>query len=332
MKSKPLVSVVTPSLNQAKFLEETLRSVEVQDYRPIQQIVVDGGSVDGTVDLLTKWSARDHGPGYTFDWVSEGDRGHADGLNKGFSRVQGEIVGWLNSDDVYFDRRVVSTSVAALQTHPEVDLVHGDVAMISEDSGLQMIWCLPKFDYRRVLRGYIIPQPTVFFRRCVTDKHRLDPALRVAIDHIYWLQIGREHKFLKIRRVQAGDRDHGARISRASYELMMETAKQMCRVYGAGEKPRFFSVLQDRTWKILMRLQGLLHAVSFLTQYRSGRYEPAFPVWLDSAPRLLKRQLTMRLTRRAPMGRRTARHRDFDSCGDGGSAPLPGRAARGAKG
>jgi hypothetical protein len=178
--------------------------------------------------------------------------------------------------------------------------------MISVDSGLQMIWCLPKFDYRRVLRGYTIPQPTVFFRRCVTDKHRLDPTLRVAIDHIYWLQIGREHKFLKIRRVQAGDRDHGARISRASYELLMQTGKQMCRVYGAGEKPSFFSILHDRIWRILMRLQGLLHAISFLKQYRSEQDVLAFPLWLDSAPRLLKRQLTMRIGRRALMGPRSA--------------------------
>ena len=69
--------------------------------------------------------------------------------------------------------------------------------MISEDSGLQMIWCFPEFDYRRALRGYIIPQPTVFMRRTVTERHRLDPSLRVAIDHVYWLQIGREHKFLR---------------------------------------------------------------------------------------------------------------------------------------
>ena len=85
-----------------------------------------------------------------------------------------------------------------------------------------------------------------------------------------------------------------------------ETAKQMCRVYGADDKTRSLSVLQDRIWKILMRLQGLLHAISFLKQYRSEHDELAFPLWLDSAPRLLKRQLTMRITRRAPMGPRSA--------------------------
>ena len=307
MTSNPLVSIVTPSFNQAKFLAETLGSVELQDYRPIQQIVIDGGSTDGTGELLREWGQRDHGAGYLFEWISERDRGHADALNKGFDRAQGEILGWLNSDDVYFDRQVVSTSVAALQARPDVDVVHGEVAMISEDSGLQMIWCFPDFNYGRALRGYIIPQPTVFLRRRVTDRHRLDPSLRVAIDHIYWLQIGRECKFLKIPRVQAGDRDHGSRISNVSHQHMLETAKQMCAAYGAATTVGLLLRLQDRMWRILMRLRGFVHALSFLGRYRSQRDEPAFPLWLDCAQRLLTRQLTMRIGRRAPMGPRTGR-------------------------
>ena len=126
--------------------------------------------------------------------------------------------------------------MAALREHPEVDVVHGEVALISENSGLQMIWCFPEFNYERALRGYIIPQPTVFFRRLVTDRHRLDPNLRVAIDHVYWLQIGREHKFLKIKRVQAADRDHKARITQVSNQRLLNTAQQMCVAYGAREK------------------------------------------------------------------------------------------------
>lgn len=305
MKSNPLVSIVTPSFNQAHFLKETLRSVELQHYRPIHQIVVDGGSADGSVELLKRWSAADHGPGYSVEWISERDRGHADALNKGFDRVRGEIVGWLNSDDVYFDREVISTSVAALNAHPEVDVVHGEVAMISEDSGLQMIWCFPKFDYGRALRGYIIPQPTVFFRRCVTDKHRLDSSLRVAIDHIYWLQVGRAHKFLKINRIQAGDRDHGARISQVSNQDLMQTGRKMCAAYGAAEKPGFLARQQDLVWKALMRGKGLLHAMTFAARVNSRREDLAFPLWMDSPAKLASRQVTMRIGRRADMGPRT---------------------------
>jgi glycosyltransferase involved in cell wall biosynthesis len=299
-----LVSVITPSFNQAKFLEETLRSVELQNHRPIHQIVIDGGSTDGTVDLLKGWAARDHGPGYAFEWISEADRGHADAMNKGFARAQGEIVGWLNSDDVYFDRHVISTSVAALSVHPEIDVVHGDVAMISEDSGLQMIWCFPEFDYERALRGYIIPQPTVFFRRCVTDKHRLDPTSWGAIDHAYWLQIGREHKFHKISRVQAGDRDHGARITQVSNHQLMAAGKKLCETYGGGKEVGWAARAYDRMWKALMRGRGVLHAILLLARHRLHPQDVAFPVWIDSAPNLLKRQLTMRIFPRASMGSR----------------------------
>jgi hypothetical protein len=301
--SHPLVSIVTPSFNQARFIEETLRSVELQQYRPIHQIVIDGASTDGTVELLKQWEAKDHGPGYSFEWISERDRGHADALNKGFERVRGEIVGWLNSDDLYFDRQTISTSVAALQKHPDVDVVHGEVALISENSGLQMIWCFPKFDYGRALRGYIIPQPTVFFRRCVTDRHRLDPALKVAIDHIYWLQIGKEHKFLKVNRIQAADRDHKARISQVSNNLLMNTARSMCAAYGAEEKPSSILRFQDEMWRLILRVKGLLHVLSLTTRGRLMD-ELAFPAWIDSAPGFLKRQLTMRITRRIDLGPR----------------------------
>jgi Glycosyl transferase family 2 len=304
MKSKLLVSVVTPSFNQARFLEETLRSVERQHHRPIQQIVIDGGSTDGSVELLERWSAAGHGPDYSMEWISEPDRGHADALNKGFDRVRGQIVGWLNSDDVYFDRRVICTSVAALAAHSEIDVVHGDVAMISEEGGLQMIWCFPRFDYGRALRGYIIPQPTVFMRRAVTEKHRLDPGLRVAIDHVYWLQIGKEHRFLKIDRVQAGDRDHGARISQVSNDDLMETGRRMCAAYGGAGTASSFALQQDRIWKALMRVKGLLSAAALAAKPASRPSELAFPLWLDSSPRLLLRQISMRIHPRAELGPR----------------------------
>jgi glycosyltransferase involved in cell wall biosynthesis len=304
MESYPLVSVVTPSFNQAQFIEETLRSVELQRYRPIHQIVVDGGSTDGTVELLKRWAQRDHGPDYSFEWISERDRGHADALNKGFDRVKGEIVGWLNSDDVYFDRDVVSTSVETLQEHPEVDVVHGECALISETSGLQMIWCFPKFDYSRVLRGYFIPQPSVFFRRCVTDKHRLDSSLKVAIDHIYWLQIGREHKFRKIHRIQAGDRDHRARISQVSKVALAQMSQEVCAAYGAKQEPGTLPRLQDSMWRMILRFRGMLYLIRLLTRKKAAVDNLAFPMWIDSPLQTLKRQAVMRINKRPDLGQR----------------------------
>jgi glycosyltransferase involved in cell wall biosynthesis len=299
----PLVSVVTPSFNQAQFIEETLRSVELQRYRPIHQIVIDGGSTDGTVELLKRWERSDHGPGYAFEWISERDCGTPDALNKGFERARGEVVGWLNSDDVYFDRDTIGTSVAALDAHPEVDVVHGEVALISEDSGLQMIWCMPRFDYARALRGYLIPQPTVFFRRCVTEKYRFDPAIKLAFDLIYWLKIGREHKFLKIHRIQAGDRDHKGRLTHVENKPLMEITAKVRAANGAKEKPSPIESFQDLLLRGALRIKGLLYVLSLLGR-RGAISELAFPVWIDSMPRLLRRQLTMRLGKRSAMGAR----------------------------
>ncbi len=303
MESNKLVSIVTPSFNQAEFIEETLRSVELQDYRPIHQIVIDGGSTDGSVGLLRRWEETNHGPGYTFEWISERDRGHADALNKGFDRVRGEIVGWLNSDDVYFDRRAVSSSVTTLQARPDVDVVYGEVALISKNSGLQMISCFPKFDQACALRGCTISQPTVFLRRSITEKYRLDPTLKGPIDHIYWLQIGREHKFLKIHRIQAGDRDHEARISRVSHVALMETTKSACAAYGAKEKESPIVLFQDLFWLRVMRVRGLLCLLSLLVRKGSLK-NLAFPMWIDSIRKVLARQLMMRVHNRNDIGPR----------------------------
>lgn len=303
MRISPLVSIVTPSFNQAQFIEETLRSVEIQEYRPIHQIVVDGGSTDGTVELLKRWEEKDHGPGYSFEWISERDRGHADALNKGFGRVKGDVVGWLNSDNVYFDRQAITSVVNAFHAHPDVDVVFGEVALISENSGLQMILCYPKFEYKRAMRGYMISQPTAFLRRCVTDKYRLDSAVGPAIDFAYWLQIGKEHKFRKIHRILAGDRDQPARISRTSKSSLKESAARACAAFGAQEKPSRFASLMDLLWLRFLRISGLLHLLSLLALKKLQK-DAAFPVWVDSAPKVLARQLTMRVNHRSDLGPR----------------------------
>jgi len=303
MKSRPLVSIVTPSFNQAQFLEETLRSVEAQRHRPIHQIVIDGGSTDGSVDLIKDWAKRNHCLGYTFEWISERDRGHADALNKGFDRVRGEFVGWLNSDDVYFDRDVVESSVAAFQAHPDVDAVFGDVALISENSGLQMIMSYPEFKYARALRGYMVSQPTVFLRRSITDKYRLDPTLRVAIDFVYWLQIGKEHKFLRIPRVQAGDRDQPGRISRVSAAALKESAIKACAAFASDQKVGRFGPFQDLLWLRVMRAAAFFRLLPLLFGKRREE-NIAFPMWIDSVPGLLHRQLTMRANDRRSLGSR----------------------------
>ncbi|MEM3433524.1 MAG: glycosyltransferase family 2 protein [Candidatus Methanomethyliaceae archaeon] len=239
-KNDALVSIITPSLNQGRFIRETLLSVKSQDYPYIEHIVIDGGSTDDTLMILKRYEGT-----YNLRWISEPDEGHSDALNKGFRMAQGEIIGWLNSDDVYFDRGTVRAVVEAFQKHPDADIVYGDCAYIWEDGTVLRIQCVPGFRYNRLLRGCFLAQPAVFFRRHVVEKHQLDKRLKVAIDYEYWLRIGREYHFYHVPRILAADRNHRGRISIASREKLLTTATELRKQY-----------LPNPTWKHRLEWQA----------------------------------------------------------------------------
>ncbi len=225
-KDLPLVSIITPSYNQAQFIEETLLSVRVQDYPNIEHIVIDGASSDNTVDILRKNENY-----YNLRWISEPDNGHADAVNKGFEMANGNIIGWLNSDDVYFDRSTVSAVVEAFRKYQEAHVIYGDVAYIWEDGRILRVQCMPSFRYSRLLRGCFLGQPSVFFRRRVLEDHKLDVRNKVAIDYEYWLRIGKNCRFHHIPRILAGDRNHGGRISVAQADKLRRVSDQLRKQY-----------------------------------------------------------------------------------------------------
>ena len=132
MTQQPVVSIVTPSYNQAEFLEETMLSVLNQGYPNIEYIVIDGGSSDGSVDIIRRYTDR------LAYWVSEPDRGQAHALQKGFTHASGEIIAFLNSDDAYLPG-AVDTAVGALLADPELAMVHGDSICVDGD-GRQIGW------------------------------------------------------------------------------------------------------------------------------------------------------------------------------------------------
>ena len=180
----PLVSIVTPSFNQALFLEETIRSVLEQDYPRIEYMIVDGGSADGSVTIIKKYDNQ------LAWWVSEVDKGQTDAINKGFSHARGHILAWLNSDDTY-EPGAVSAAVKYLQANPEVGMVYADCNFTNENSQVIGKFDAAQTDYKRLRQGYVhIPQQTMFFRAGLWHAvGPLDPSFYFAMDYDLWTRI-----------------------------------------------------------------------------------------------------------------------------------------------
>ena len=184
MSKQPLVSIVTPSFNQAPYLEATIRSVLEQDYPELEYTIVDGGSTDGSVDIIRRYADR------LAWWVSEPDKGQTDALNKGFARAKGEILAWLNSDDTY-QPGAVAEAAGFLRSRPEVGLVYGEANFIDENGHVIGHFPAAQTNYRRLRRGYVhIPQQAAFFRAELWRKVApLDPSFYFAMDYDLWVRI-----------------------------------------------------------------------------------------------------------------------------------------------
>jgi len=195
MTDLPLVSIITPSYNHARYIEATMQSVLSQDYPRIEYIVVDGGSDDGTVDIIRKHALEsdsllsENQNSITW-WVSEKDKGQTDAINKGFARATGSILAWLNSDDTY-EPDAVSAAVKYLQEHPEVGMVYGDCNFINESGRVIGKFNSAQTDYRLLRQGYVhIPQQTMFFRADLWKQvGPLDPSFYFAMDYDLWTRI-----------------------------------------------------------------------------------------------------------------------------------------------
>jgi glycosyltransferase involved in cell wall biosynthesis len=204
MKYSPLISIVTPSFNQAEFIVEALESVRSQNADNYEHLVMDGMSTDGTVDLLRKHTAkRQH---KNIVWISEKDTGQSEALNKGFQRAKGEIIGWLNSDDRYRPD-CFEYVVRAFEENPDVDVFYGDYLMVDAVGKVLKIRREIEFSafvllYHRVL---YIPTAATFFRRRVFDEDNwLDETLQFAMDLEFFIRLSeRGYRFKHIPQLLA---------------------------------------------------------------------------------------------------------------------------------
>lgn len=282
-KELPLVSIVTPSYNQGRFIDETILSIKRQDYPNIEHIVVDGESRDNSVEILKIYEGS-----YNMCWISEPDDGHSDAVNKGFRMAKGDIIGWLNSDDVYIDHSVVRAVVEAFQRHPEVDVIYGDVIFVAEDNTILRVQCIPGFSFRRLLQWCFLEQPAVFFRKKVVESHQLDVSLKVAIDYEYWLRISKECRFYHLPRVLAADRNHAQRISVAQSGELRKVSEQIRNKY--GQSRHLWHYLSRGADIILSGLPRRLRGLFVLMLLRR-KNDWAFPAKWDDFNRTLQRQL-----------------------------------------
>lgn len=176
MKNKSKISIITPSFNQGHYLEETILSVLSQNYPNLEYIIIDGGSNDNSVDIIKKYADRLH------YWISEKDNGQSEALNKGLAIASGDIVAWLNSDDLYLPA-ALETAANAFEANPHLDILHGRSILFGEKTKEQIIGLSDNIQTPAYLASMKFPQPSCFFsKRILNAEQVLNTELHYAMD------------------------------------------------------------------------------------------------------------------------------------------------------
>lgn len=205
-----LVSIITPSFNQAAFLQQTLNSVLQQDHHDLEYLVVDGGSRDGSVDIIRQSASR------LAWWVSEPDSGQADAINKALAHARGEVVAWLNSDDYYLPG-TVRAAARVFQVHPDAVLVYGNMLAVDEANRITNKLVYQQVSLEDLMCFRIIGQPAAFIRRSALEAvGGLDTSLHMLLDHQLWIRLATVGRMIYVGETWAAARYHPRAKNRAS--------------------------------------------------------------------------------------------------------------------
>lgn len=246
----PRVFVVTPSFNQARYLRATIESVLAQDYPQLDYFVADGGSTDGSLDILKAYGDR-------LRWVSAPDGGQAAAVADAWASTDAEIVAWLNSDDTYLPR-AVSRAVAHLEAHPDAGMVYGRAWFVDALGEKQREYPTRPFDAERLRTECFVCQPATFLRRSVFERVGLpDRELRYCMDYDLWIRLSRRFEMSYLDEFLACSRVHEETKSQRELSAMFdEIVRVTARRYG----------IAPRNWA----LARMIHAAKSRLERRWG--------------------------------------------------------------
>jgi len=267
---QPLVSIITPSFNQAPYLEQTIQSVLTQDYWSIEYLVIDGGSTDNSVELIKKYEDR-----FAY-WVSEKDNGQAEAINKGLLRAKGQIIAWLNSDDYYLPY-TISAVVRVFEENPDLAMVYGNMLAVDEQGQTINLLKYKQLSLEELLCFQIIGQPSVFFRRSALETAGLlDTNLHFLLDHHLWLRIAQQGKLLHVPQTWSAARYHAEAKNRAkAAEFGREAFWILDWARGQTDLMKAFA-------RVERRARASAHRVDARYLLDGGKSWPALKAWMQA--------------------------------------------------
>ena len=263
-----LVSIVTPSFNQSAYLEQTMLSILGQGYPRIEYFVIDGGSTDGSVEVIKKFADR-----LTY-WISEKDNGQAEAINKGFARAKGDIIAWLNSDDYYLSG-AVSAAFRAFAENPDVVMVYGNMLAVDEHGRAFNRLNYKQLTLEDLLCFQIIGQPAVFMRRAVLEETgRLDPTFHYMLDHHLWIRLAQHGQILHVPETWAAARYHPEAKNRAR---AAEFGREAFRILEWAERDPSLAPVMTRVYR---RARASAHRVDARYLLDGGLPGSALAAWM----------------------------------------------------
>ncbi|KZL90196.1 glycosyltransferase family 2 protein [Clostridium magnum] len=218
------ISIITPSYNQGKYIEETIKSVNIQNYKDIEHIVVDGKSSDNTIEILERYEKN-------IKYVSEKDTGQANAVNKGIKMASGDIIGWLNSDDLYMPN-TISKVMEYFKKNPKCDILYANAHFVDVNGTIIGKYPTERFDYKRLADRCYICQPSVFFRKkAIEDIGYLDESLHLCLDYELWMRIGKKYRFYYIDDYLSCSRMYQENKTLSRSDEMYEEAHSILKKY-----------------------------------------------------------------------------------------------------